>query len=107
MNERLKGIQKEQLKKDSPEFKVGDTLKVHVKIIEEGKSRIQVFEGTVIAKRSKGISETFTVRKISYGEGIERTFPLHSPNIEKIEVVKRDKARRSKLFYLRKKAGKK
>lgn len=103
MNDKLKIIQETQLRQDIPKFQVGDTVRVYVRIIEEDKSRTQAFEGTVIARRSSGPSETFTVRKISYGEGVERTFPLHSPNISKIEVVKKDKARRAKLFYLRKK----
>ena len=107
MNDKLKIIQKAQLKENAPKFQIGDTVKVYVKIVEEGKSRTQAFEGIVIAQRSSGPSRTFTVRKISYGEGIERTFPLHSPNINKVEVIKRGKSRRSKLFYVRKKTGKK
>ena len=85
---------------------MGDTVRVYVKIVEEDKTRTQAFEGTVIAKRSSGPSATFTVRKVSYGEGIERIFPLHSPNIKKLEVIKRNSARRAKLFYLRKKQSK-
>ena len=87
--------------------KVGDTVRVYVRIKEEGKTRIQVFEGVAIKKKGSGTSATFTVRRISYGEGVERTFPLHSPAIEKIEVKKKGSARRAKLYYLRKRKGKK
>lgn len=107
MIDKLKYINEMQLKKDIPEFKVGDEVKVHVKIVEEEKTRTQVFEGTVIARKSSGLSETFTVRKISYGEGVERTFPLNSPNIKKITVEKKGEVRRAKLFYLREKSSKK
>ncbi|MFH1847683.1 MAG: 50S ribosomal protein L19 [Candidatus Omnitrophota bacterium] len=89
-----------------PEFRTGDTVEVHVKIVEEGKSRIQVFEGIVMVRNGSGISETFTVRKISFGEGVERVFPIHSPSIAKIVVVKRGKVKRSRLYYLRDKIGK-
>lgn len=95
------------LKKDLPELKVGDTICVYVKIKEEGKVRIQAFEGTLIGKRGKGPKATFTMRKVSYGEGLERTFLLHSPSIDRIEVVRKGKARRAKLYYLREKVGKK
>jgi large subunit ribosomal protein L19 len=84
-----------------PSFRPGDTLRVHVKVIEGSRERIQVFEGVVIKRRGGGISETFTVRKMSYGVGVERTFPLHSPKIDKIEVARRGKVRRAKLYYLR------
>jgi large subunit ribosomal protein L19 len=107
MSEKMKLVQEQQLKKDVPKFQVGDIVRVYVKIVEEGKSRIQAFEGTCISRRSSGPSETFTVRKVSYSEGVERTFPLHSPNIKKIEVVKKGKVRRAKLFYLRTKIGRK
>lgn len=107
MNDKLKIVQDTQLKGDIPEFQVGDTIRVHARIIEEGKTRTQAFEGIVIARRSSGPSETFTVRKISYGEGVERIFPLHSPNISKMEIIKKGKVRRAKLFYLRKKAKRK
>lgn len=107
MIDKLQYIKETQLKKDIPKFKVGDEVKVHVKIVEEEKTRTQVFEGTVIARKSSGPSETFTVRKISYGEGVERTFPLNSPNIKKITVEKKGEVRRAKLFYLREKASKK
>ncbi|MFD0959458.1 50S ribosomal protein L19 [Paenibacillus chungangensis] len=99
-------ITKEQLRQDLPAFRPGDTLKVHVKVIEGTRERIQLFEGVVIKRRGGGISETFTVRKISYGVGVERTFPLHSPKIDKIEVARRGKVRRAKLYYLRSLRGK-
>ena len=89
-----------------PEFKIGDTVRVHVKVIEGEKERIQVFEGVVIARKGKKISETFTVRKISYGVGVERIFPVNSPNIAKVEVTRKGKVRRAKLYYLRDKKGK-
>ncbi|RYM07201.1 50S ribosomal protein L19 [Sporolactobacillus sp. THM7-7] len=107
MQSLLEEITKEQLKKDVPKFRPGDTLKVHVKIIEGSHERIQVFEGVVIKRHGRGISATFTVRKISYGVGVERTFPVHSPKIDKIEVVRRGKVRRAKLYYLRELRGKK
>lgn len=97
----IKEITQEQLKKDVPSFRPGDTLRVHVKVVEGTRERIQVFEGVVIRRRGGGISETFTVRKISYGVGVERTFPLHSPIVDKIEVMRRGKVRRAKLYYLR------
>ncbi|MBO2532340.1 LSU ribosomal protein L19P [Planifilum fulgidum] len=102
----VREVTKEQLRSDIPEFKAGDTVRVHVKVLEGQRERIQVFEGVVIQRRGSGISETFTVRKVSYGVGVERTFPLHSPRIDKIEVVRRGKVRRAKLFYLRKLQGK-
>ena len=95
-----------QLRDDIPKFRPGDTVNVHVKVIEGDKSRIQVFKGVVIRRQNGGIRETFTVRKISFGIGVERTFPVHSPNIDKIEVVSRGKVRRAKLYYLRNKVGK-
>lgn len=95
------------MKKEIPKFNIGDTVDVHVKIVEEGKKRIQVFEGVVIKMKGTGARKTFTVRKISYGEGVERTFPVHSPNIQKIVVTKKGNVRRAKLYYLRKKIGKK
>lgn len=106
MNHKIAEITKEQLKTDLPEFRPGDTVKVHVKVIEGSRERIQVFEGIVIKRRGSGISETFTVRKISYGVGVERTFPVHSPKIAKLEVVRRGKVRRAKLYYLRNLRGK-
>ena len=99
-------VTKSQLKKDVPLFKSGSTVRVHVKIKEGDKSRIQVFEGLVIAKQGGGITENFTVRKISNQIGVERTFPIHSPIVEKIEVVRNGKVRRNKLFYLRGRSGK-
>jgi len=95
-----------QLKKDVPDFSSGDTVKVYVRIIENNKQRIQVFQGVVMQRRGSGVSETFTVRKISSGVGVERTFPVHSPVISKIELVKRGKVRRSRITYLRKRSGK-
>ncbi len=104
--EAIKAIEKEQMRFDVPYFKPGDTVKVHVKINEGEKERIQIFKGAVIRKRKGTANATFTVRKISYGVGVERVFPLHSPNIEKIEVVSRGRVRRSRLYYLRKRRGK-
>jgi len=102
----IQELTQEQLRKDIPNFRPGDTLKVYVKVKEGSRERIQLFEGVVIKRRGGGISETFTVRKISYGVGVERTFPLHSPNIDRIEVARRGKVRRAKLYYLRKLRGK-
>lgn len=102
----IKAFTEEQLKKEIPEVKVGDTVRVHNRIVEGSKSRIQIYEGTVISKRGGGISETFTVRRISYGVGVEKTFPIHSPNVEKVETVRRGKVRRAKLYYLRERMGK-
>lgn len=102
----LKLISDSSLKADVPEIKIGSTVRVHVKIREGNRERIQVFEGTVIAKRGSGITSTFTVRRVSYGVGIERVFPVHSPNVAKVETVREGKVRRSKLYYLRDKVGK-
>lgn len=99
-------VGKDQLRADLPEFKVGDTVKVHYKIKEGAKERIQIFQGIIIQKRGSGISATFTVRKISNGVGVERIFPQHSPNIDKIDVVRFGRVRRAKLFYLRNAKGK-
>lgn len=99
-------IEKENLKKEVPQFNVGDTVKVFVKVVEGDKERLQAYEGIVIAKRNGSIRETFTVRRISYGIGVERTFPLHSPRIDRIEVVRKGKVRRAKLYYLRERTGK-
>ena len=96
----------EQLKTEAPAFNIGDTVKVHNKIKEGQRERIQIFEGIVIAKKNGGISETFTVRRVSYGVGVEKTFPLHSPNVAKVEVVREGKVRRAKLYYLRGRVGK-
>ncbi|CED91584.1 MULTISPECIES: 50S ribosomal protein L19 [Actinomyces] len=94
------------LRDDIPNFRAGDTLRVHVKVVEGSRSRIQVFQGVVIARKGSGVSETFTIRKVSFGVGVERTFPLHTPTIEKIEVVTRGNVRRAKLYYLRNLHGK-
>ncbi len=102
----METIEKEQMRMDLPDFSVGDTVKVHFKIVEGEKERIQVFEGVVIRKRKGGVGATFTVRKVSYGIGVERIFPLHSPRIEKIEVVNRGRVRRARLYYLRHLRGK-
>ncbi len=102
----LKSIEHEQLKNKIPELKIGNTVRVHVKIKEGNKERIQVFEGIIIKKQGGGVNETFTVRRISYGVGVEKTFLVHSPRIEKIEVVRVGKARRAKLYYLRDRVGK-
>ncbi|HDJ7780619.1 TPA: 50S ribosomal protein L19 [Staphylococcus aureus] len=102
----IEAVTKSQLRSDLPSFRPGDTLRVHVRIIEGTRERIQVFEGVVIKRRGGGVSETFTVRKISSGVGVERTFPLHTPKIEKIEVKRRGKVRRAKLYYLRSLRGK-
>ncbi|MFO7248755.1 MAG: 50S ribosomal protein L19 [Bacillota bacterium] len=106
MHPLVREIQKEQMRQDLPEFRPGDTVRVHVKVVEGQRERIQVFEGIVIARRGSGLNETFTVRKVSYGVGVERIFPVHSPKIEKIEVVRRGKVRRAKLYYLRERVGK-
>ena len=102
----IKAFTNEQLKTEVPQFNVGDTVRVHNKIVEGSRERIQLFEGTVIAKKNGGISETFTVRRVSYGVGVEKTFPLHSPRVEKVEVVRTGKVRRAKLYYLRDRVGK-
>lgn len=99
-------VEREQLRTDLPDFRVGDTVKVHVKIVEGEKERVQLFEGVVIRKKSGGIRSTFTVRKISYGVGVERIFPTHSPRIDRIDILSRGKVRRAKLFYLRGLKGK-
>lgn len=102
----IKSFENEQLKSELTPFNVGDTIKVHVRIKEGNRERIQVFEGIVIKRQGESNRETFTVRKISYGVGVERTFPVHSPKIEKIDVVRRGKVRRARLFYLRERTGK-
>lgn len=106
MNQVIRELEKEQLKQDIPAFRPGDIVRVHVKVIEGQRERIQLFEGVVIRRRGTGVSETFTVRKISYGVGVERTFPVHTPKIEKIEIVRHGKVRRAKLYYLRDRVGK-
>lgn len=105
MNELVRALGQEQLKKEVPNFGPGDTVRVHVKIVEGKRERIQVFEGVVLKRQGGGIQETFTVRKISFNVGVERTFPVHSPRIEKIEVTRKGKVRRAKLNYLRGKIG--
>ena len=102
----IREIDQASLKADRPEFRAGDTVRVHVKVVEGNKSRIQLFTGVVIAKNGGGLQESFTVRKVSYGTGVERTFPLHSPIIDKIEVERRGDVRRAKLYYLRGLRGK-
>ena len=102
----LKTISDASLKQEVPAFAVGDTVKVHVRIKEADKSRIQVFEGTVIAKKHGGVAETFTVRRVAHGCGIERVFPLHSPVVDRVEVIRKGKVRRAKLYYLRDRVGK-
>lgn len=102
----IKALTNEQLKENVPVINVGDTVRVHNKIKEGSRERIQIFEGTVIAKNGGGISETFTVRRISYGVGVEKTFPVHSPNVDKVEIVRVGKVRRAKLYYLRDRVGK-
>ena len=102
----ISSIEQQQIRKDVPSFNVGDTVKVHAKVVEGKRERIQIFEGVVLKRQNGGIRETFTVRKMSYGVGVERTFPLHSPRIEKIQVSRRGKVRRAKLNYLRDRVGK-
>lgn len=99
-------LEQEQLKKDVPQFHPGDTVRVHVKVVEGTHERIQMFEGVVLARQGSGIREMFTVRRVSYGIGVERTFPIHSPRLAKIDVVRRGSVRRAKLYYLRKLTGK-
>ncbi len=103
---KLDALDSASLRTDLPEFRAGDTVNVHVKVIEGSRSRVQVFKGVVIRRHGGGIGETYTVRKVSFGVGVERTFPLHSPNVEKIEVVSRGDVRRAKLYYLRELRGK-
>ena len=102
----VKALTNEQLKETVPVLNIGDTVKVHNKIVEGTRERIQIFEGTIIARHGGGISETFTVRRLSYGVAVEKTFPVHSPNVEKVEIVRAGKVRRAKLYYLRNKIGK-
>lgn len=102
----IEALEKEQLRSDIPDFKPGDTVRAHVKVVEGTRERIQVFEGVVINRKGTGVRETFTVRRISYGVGVERTFPVHSPRLDKIEVMRRGIVRRAKLYYLRNLTGK-
>jgi len=106
MHSMIKQLEGEQLKAEVPKFNIGDTVKVYAKIVEGQKERVQVFEGVVLKRRHGGLRETFTVRRISYGVGVEKTWPLHSPRVEKVEVVRRGIVRRAKLFYLRDRIGK-
>jgi len=103
--EKVALIEREQMKKKLPEFTPGDTVRVHVKVVEGGRERVQAFEGVVLGRKSGGIRETFTVRRISHGVGVERTFPLHSPRIDRIDIVRKGKVRQAKLYYLREKVG--
>lgn len=104
--DQVKNLTAGMLKEDAPKIAIGETVKVHVKIREGERERIQVFEGTVIAKNNSGIAETFTVRRVSYGVGVERVFPVHSPNVAKVELVRKGRVRRAKLYYLRDRVGK-
>ena len=106
MHTAIAEIEQAQIRDDVPDFRPGDTLKVHVKVVEGSRSRIQLFQGVVIRRQGGGLRETFTVRKVSYGVGVERTFPVHSPSIDKIEVATRGRVRRAKLYYLRDLRGK-
>ena len=106
MTDAVKNLTAGMIKEDAPKIVIGTTVRVHVKIREGERERIQIFEGTVIAKNNSGIAETFTVRRISYGVGVERVFPVHSPNVAKVEVVRNGKVRRAKLYYLRDRVGK-
>ena len=106
MNNIINAFANEQLKTEIPQFEIGDTIVVHNRIKEGSRERIQIFEGTVIARHGGGISETFTVRRVAYGCGVEKTFPLHSPHVAKVEIVRYGKVRRSKLYYLRDRVGK-
>ncbi len=106
MNKIVEAIEKEYMKQEVPQFEVGDTVKVYVKVVEGTRERLQAFEGIVIAKKNGGVRETFTVRRVSFGIGIERTFQLHSPRVDKIELVRHGKVRRAKLYYLRDLSGK-
>ncbi len=106
MNEIIRSIEQAQLKKDVPSFKIGDTVRVEVKVVEGTRERLQAYEGVVIARRNGSCRETFTVRRSSYGVGVERTFPLHSPRVDSIKVIRKGKVRRAKLYYLRERSGK-
>lgn len=106
MSNIIQEIEREYLRTDIPEFRPGDTVRVHVKVVEGNRERIQAYEGVVIKRQGSGLNETFTVRRISYGVGVERTFPVHSPRLAKIEVVRRGVVRRAKLYYLRNLTGK-
>jgi large subunit ribosomal protein L19 len=104
--EKLMAIEREQMKESLPPFTAGDTIRVHMKVAEGGRDRLQAFEGVVVGRRGGGIRQAFTVRRVSHGVGVERTFPLHSPRVEKIEILRKGRVRRAKLYYLREKVGK-
>ena len=106
MNEIIRSIEAKQIRSDLPQFNVGDTVRVWVKVVEGNRERLQAFECTVIARRNGGVRETFTVRRVSSGIGVERTFPIHSPRVDHLEVIRRGKVRRAKLYYLRDRQGK-
>ena len=106
MNEIIRSIENAQLRSDLPTFRIGDTLRVHVKVVEGTRERLQAFEGVVIARRNGGCRETFTLRRSSYGVGVERTFPLHAPKLDHIDVIRKGRVRRAKLYYLRNLSGK-
>ena len=106
MHEAIKAIEREQMKQEVTPFKVGDTVRVYIKLVEGARERLQMFEGVVLKRQNGGVRETFTVRRLSYGVGVEKTWPLHSPNIDRIEVVRRGVVRRARLFYLRGRVGK-
>ena len=106
MNDIIRSIESAQMRTNLPAFNLGDTVRVHVKVVEGARERLQAFEGVVLARRNGSVRETFTVRRTSYGVGVERTFPLHSPRIDRIEIVRRGKVRRAKLYYLRERKGK-
>ena len=106
MNELIRSIEAKQIRTDLPAFHVGDTVRVWVKVVVGNRERLQAFEGTVIAKRNGSVRETFTVRRVSYGIGVERTFPVHSPRVDHLEIIRRGKVRRAKLYYLRERQGK-
>ena len=102
----IEALESEQLREDIPDFSIGDRVRVHVKVVEGEKERIQAFEGTVIGRKHGGLNENFTVRRVAYGEGVERVFPIHSPSIDRIEILTRGVVRRAKLYYLRERSGK-
>lgn len=106
MSDIIRELEQEQMRSDLPDFAPGDTVRVHTRIVEGGRERVQAFEGVVLAHRKRGVNSSITVRKSSYGEWVERIFPLHSPRIEKIEVLRRGRVRRAKLYYLREREGK-
>ena len=106
MNEIIRSIESAQLRSDIPQFEIGDTVRVQVKVVEGSRERLQAFEGVVIARRNGSVRETFTVRRVAYGVGVERTFPVHSPRLGSVEIVRRGRVRRAKLYYIRERVGK-